>query len=365
MRIDTDPKLDFSDVLLRPKRSKLASRSEVDINRTIVMPHSGHHFFGVPIITANMDTVGTFEMANVLSEFGVATALHKHYKMGELVAHYTSMDCHPDEAPWHFYSMGVVDRDLAKFEAVYKATAKDGGNFIHGVCIDVANGYSKPFLEFVKRFREKYPELTIMAGNVVTGEMTEDLIYHGGCDIVKVGIGPGSVCTTRKMTGVGYPQLSAIIECADAAHGVGGHICADGGCTVPGDVAKAFAAGGDFVMLGGMLAGHKECHGVLCDKDGNLLNDYTPGSDKYMVFYGMSSKMAMDKHHGGVAEYRASEGKSVLVPYKGSVEDTIKEILGGVRSACTYTGSVTLKELPKRATFVLVHNQLNTVFGNG
>jgi len=350
MRIDTDPKLDFSDVLLRPKRSELSSRKDVDVRRTIVMPHSKHHFDGVPIIAANMDTIGTFEMANELSKFDVSCALHKHYPAKDLINHYRYISA----KSWHFYSLGVIDKDLEKFKKVYAEVKDDLHHPIKGVVIDVANGYSTKFLDFVKRFRNDYPELTIMAGNVVTGEMTEDLIYHGGADIVKVGIGPGSVCTTRKMTGVGYPQLSAIIECADAAHGVGGHICADGGCTVPGDIAKAFAGGADFVMLGGMLAGHDECQGKIIETNGK----------KYIEFYGMSSDTAMKKHHGGVAEYRASEGKTVMVPYRGPVEDTIKEILGGLRSACTYTGSKTLKELPKRATFILVHRQLNTVFGN-
>lgn len=305
MRIDTDPKLDFSDVLLRPKRSALGSRSEVDITRKIIMPHSGHIFNGVPIIAANMDTIGTFDMALTLAtKAQMATALHKHYDSDELISFYNTHNTN-----LMFYSLGVVDADLSKFEEVYQHT---NGN-LRSVCIDVANGYSKKFLEFVKRFREKYPELTIMAGNVVTGDMTEDLIYHGGVDIVKVGIGPGSVCTTRKMTGVGYPQLSAVIECADAAHGVGGHICSDGGCTVPGDVAKAFAAGADFVMLGGMLSGHKECAGDIVTERGMVIdreqiNDMyddleSAQNDLFMKFYGMSSKTAMDKHHGGVAEY--------------------------------------------------------------
>lgn len=350
MRIDTDPKLDFSDVLLRPKRSELSSRKEVDISRLIVMPHSGYKFEGVPIIAANMDTVGTKEMAGALSEHNMLTALHKHYSADQLIEHYRYMPPRSE----HFYSMGIVSKDLEKFELVYNEVKDDIHRPVRGVCVDVANGYSTKFLDFVKRFRDKYPEITIMAGNVVTGEMTEDLIYHGGVDIVKVGIGPGSVCTTRKMTGVGYPQLSASIECADAAHGVGGHICSDGGCTVPGDVAKAFAAGADFVMLGGMFAGHDECGGQVFKHNGEMV----------MEFYGMSSETAMNKHAGGVAEYRASEGKKVLVPYKGPVEGTVKEILGGVRSACTYVGAPKLKELPKRATFVLVHKQLNTVFGN-
>jgi GMP reductase len=204
----------------------------------------------------------------------------------------------------------------------------------------------------VQRIRAAHPQLVIMAGNVVTGEMTEELLLSGA-DIVKVGIGPGSVCTTRKMTGVGYPQLSAVIECADAAHGLGGHICADGGCTTPGDVAKAFGAGADFVMLGGMFAGHDESGGELVERNG----------EKFKRFYGMSSKTAMEKYAGGVAEYRAAEGKEVLVPYRGPVADTVQEILGGVRSACTYVGARRLKEFSKRTTFVRVTQQANEVFG--
>ena len=219
-------------------------------------------------------------------------------------------------------------------------------------CIGLSNDYTDMLLDFVSKIREEFPHLAIMAGNVVTGDMTEELIL-AGADIVKVGIGPGSVCTTRKMTGVGYPQLSAIIECADAAHGLGGLICSDGGCTRPGDIAKAFGGGADFVMLGGMLAGHNESGGEVIEKDGKI----------YRSFYGMSSKSAMDKYSGGVAKYRAAEGKTVYLEDRGPVADTVQEILGGVRSACTYVGARRLKELTKRTTFVRVTQQLNEVFG--
>merc|ERR1712084_190459 len=219
------------------------------------------------------------------------------------------------------------------------------------ICIDVANGYSEPFVQCIRDTRKRFPQHTIMAGNVVTGEMTEELLL-AGADIVKVGIGPGSVCTTRKMTGVGYPQLSATMECADAAHGLGGCVVSDGGCTCPGDVAKAFGAGADFVMLGGMLAGHDECSGELIEE----------GGQHFKVFYGMSSDTAMKKYAGGVAEYRSSEGKTVRVPYRGPIGETIRDILGGIRSACTYVGAAELKELPLRTTFIRVTQQLNTVF---
>ena len=344
MRIEEELKLDFQDVLIRPKRSTLGSRAEVDLSREFVFRHSGRRYSGVPIIAANMDTVGSFEMARALARHGMATALHKHYAEDELAAFFTAL---PADATV-FYSMGITSDDYEKFRRV---EARCGEAITH-VCVDVANGYTKAFVDFLHKLRDAYPKLTLMAGNVVTGEMAEELILDGA-DIVKVGIGPGSVCTTRKMTGVGYPQLSAIIECADAAHGLGGLICADGGCTSAGDLAKAFGGGADFVMLGGMLAGHDECMGEVIER----------GGERKMRFYGMSSRAAMDRHAGGVAHYRASEGKEVLLDCRGPVEATVQDILGGVRSACTYVGARKLKELSKRTTFVRVARQLNEVFG--
>jgi len=344
MRIEEELKLDFKDVLIRPKRSTLTSRSEVDISRDFVFHHSARRYHGIPIIAANMDTVGTFEMARTLAAHELAAALHKHYGEAELIAFFQAL---PPESTV-FYSMGITKADFEKFRRVKEAA----GDAIQYVCADVANGYTKSFVDFLHRLREGYPQVTIMAGNVVTGEMTEELILDGA-DIVKVGIGPGSVCTTRKMTGVGYPQLSAIIECADAAHGLGGLICADGGCAAPGDLAKAFGGGADFVMLGGMLAGHDECMAPMIERDGV----------RKVPFYGMSSRAAMDKYAGGVANYRASEGKEVLLDYRGPVENTLQEILGGVRSACTYVGARRLKELSKRTTFVRAAHQAGALFG--
>ena len=344
MRIEEDLKLDFSDVLIRPKRSTLTSRSEVEVTREYRFLHSGTPYMGVPVVAANMDTIGTFAMAGTLSSSGLATALHKYYKEGELVSFFKGL---ADDATV-FYSMGITRADFDKFRRVKKLA----GKAVRYVCVDVANGYTKAFVDFLRKLRQSYPDITLMAGNVVTGEMTEELILDG-VDIVKVGIGPGSVCTTRKMAGVGYPQLSAIIECADAAHGLGGLICADGGCTSPGDIAKAFGGGADFVMIGGMLAGHDECSGDLIEHDGRPMRR----------FYGMSSRAAMDRHAGGVAAYRASEGKEVLIEPRGPVEATVQDILGGLRSACTYVGARRLKELSKRTTFVRVARQLNEVFG--
>uniref|UniRef100_A0A2K5YA97 GMP reductase n=1 Tax=Mandrillus leucophaeus TaxID=9568 RepID=A0A2K5YA97_MANLE len=325
--IDNDVKLDFKDVLLRPKRSTLKSRSEVDLTRSFSFRNSKQTYTGVPIIAANMDTVGTFEMAKVLCKFSLFTAVHKHYSLDQWQE--SSLICQ-----WLCFSHSIWLPAQAQY-----------------ICLDVANGYSEHFVEFVKDVRKRFPQHTIMAGNVVTGEMVEELILSGA-DIIKVGIGPGSVCTTRKKTGVGYPQLSAVMECADAAHGLKGHIISDGGCSCPGDVAKAFGAGADFVMLGGMLAGHSESGGELIERDGK----------KYKLFYGMSSEMAMKKYAGGVAEYRASEGKTVEVPFKGDVEHTIRDILGGIRSTCTYVGAAKLKELSRRTTFIRVTQQVNPIF---
>lgn len=344
MRIEETVRLDFKDVLIRPKRSTLRSRKDVDITREFQFKWSGKTFKGVPIIAANMDGVGTFQMAQKLEEHKLCTALHKHYPLDDLISHFKN-----NETNGTWYSIGMVKADQDKMEEFLKKSP----NTIDKICVDVANGYSEHFVDFVKQIRDKNPDLTIMAGNVVTGEMVEELIL-AGVDVVKVGIGPGSVCTTRKMTGVGYPQLSAIIECADAAHGLGGLICGDGGCTVPGDIAKAFGAGADFIMLGGMLAGH----------DQSEMNIIEEGEKKFLTFYGMSSDTAMTKHKGGVAEYRASEGKTVKIPYRGDVEGTLQDILGGVRSACTYVGARRLKEISKRTTFIRVSQQLNTIFGN-
>jgi GMP reductase len=332
MRIIADTKLDYKDVLITPKRSTLSSRSQVNLERTFTF-RSGNSWKGVPIIAANMDGVGTLEMDLEFAKHKCMVAVTKHYKAEELVQHFAKR-LHSS-----IYSLGISNDDRDKFAFVYSNVKNPSMK----VCIDVANGYTQSFVDFIKEFRQWYPDVVLMAGNVVTPEMTEELIL-AGVDIVKVGIGPGSVCTTRKKTGVGYPQLSAVIECADAAHGLQGHIIADGGCSVPGDVVKAFAAGADFVMLGGMLAGHKE-------------GGASPfGENK---FYGMSSDTAMDLHNGGVANYRASEGKTVEIPYRGEVKHTMQDILGGLRSACTYVGASELKELSKRATFVRVTQQLN------
>lgn len=345
MRIDYEIKLGFKDVMIRPKRSTLSSRSQVDLNRTFRFRNSGLEWTGIPVMAANMDTVGTFPMARVLAAKGLVTAVHKHYTSEDWSTFVASVSENVLDNVMVSTGTGETDREKLKEILIKNPSLKY-------VCIDVANGYTEHFVDFVKRIRDDWPEKVLTAGNVVTGEMVEELIL-AGADIVKVGIGPGSVCTTRVKTGVGYPQLSAVIECADAAHGLGGHIISDGGCVRPGDVSKAFGAGADYVMLGGMLAGHSECEGEFVEEDG----------EKYVLFYGMSSKSAMEKHSGGVADYRASEGKTVRIKYRGPVEETLQDILGGVRSACTYVGAARLKELSRRTTFIRVAEQENIIYG--
>jgi len=342
MRIEYDVKLDFSDVLIRPKRSVLKTRADVSLEREFKFKHTQKIWRGVPIIAANMDHTGTFAMAKALAEHHLLTAIDKFIPLDEWSKFIKTF---PDVLPTCFVSVGISEAEFARLEEVMKLAS------FSFICLDVANGYTERFVSCLEHIREKYPQTVIMAGNVVTGEMVEELILSGA-DIVKIGIGPGSVCTTREKTGVGYPQLSAIIECADAAHGLGGLVCADGGCTTPGDVAKAFAAGADFVMLGGMLSGHDETSGDLIEENGK----------KFKRFYGMSSTEAMERHHGTVADYRASEGRSVNVPYRGPVKNTVLDILGGIRSTCTYVGAHRLKELSKRTTFIRVAKQLNEVF---
>ena len=336
MRVDRDFKLDFDDVLIRPKRSTLSSRRLVDLNRKFTFRHSEDVWEGVPVIAANMDTTGTFEIADSLKKEKMLTAIHKFYSLDDWAKAIKSNQIELDHCAVTF---GVEEAENA--EEFFNFLKKNNLNKPKFICLDVANGYTELFLDLVKKIRENFSN-PLIAGNVVTGEMTEALIL-AGADIVKIGIGPGSVCTTRTVTGVGYPQLSAIIECADAAHGLRGHVISDGGCSTPGDVAKAFGAGADFVMLGGMFAGHEESGGELIEKDGK----------KYKQFYGMSSDTAMERYYGDIKNYRASEGETISLEYKGPIDKTIQQILGGLRSAATYVGAKDIKNLPKCTTFIL------------
>jgi len=342
MRIEEDIKLDYADVLFRPKRSTLSSRKDVELKRTYKFKYSNHQWSGIPIIAANMDGVGEIEIAKNLAKFEIMTCLTKQHDLKTIKRNSSVKEIHPQL----ILSTGTSDEDYKRLNEIMKECS-----FFEFICIDIANGYSDHFSKFVGSVREKYPTKTIIAGNVVTADMTQELVMNGA-DIVKVGIGPGSVCTTRIQTGVGYPQLSAVIECADAAHGLGAHIIADGGCTCPGDVAKAFGGGGDFVMLGGMFAGHEEGGGKKIKKNGS----------QFIEFYGSSSDTAITKHYGGLSDYRSSEGKKVQLKYRGKIKDTVQNILGGLRSSCTYVGAPSLKQLSKCTTFVRVNQQFNDTF---
>lgn len=368
MKIIDETKLDYNDVLIRPKSSKTASRKAVELKRTFnKFPHSTRNLKCVPIMISNMDTVGTFNMANVMLSQNWTIALHKYYNVEDMVNFYRNKN----DDPLAFYSLGIQDKDIDKLkEFLDKVVYKPN------LCIDVANGYTDYFVDKVAAIRQLCPHSIIMAGNVSTPEMVERLIRHGGADIIKVGIGPGSVCTTRLVTGVGYPQLSAIMECADAAHGSsGGYICADGGCVTSGDICKAFGANADFVMIGGMVAGCDECEGewTFEPKIQNIENLYDhsyfkvipttvdSNKKKSLVYYGMSSYTAQDKY-SKMADHRPSEGKKVEIPYKGPVIDIMKQIEGGVRSCCAYIGADKIKDMGKCTTFIKVNRTHNNVF---
>ena len=342
-KIEIGTKLDFSNVLIRPKRSIINSRSEVTLEREITFGVSKQKWKGVPIISANMDTTGTFEVYQCLKNHKIVTALHKFYKLEDF------QNINNLSENYFAISTGISDSD---YNNLINIIDNKKGGPVKFICIDIANGYIQNLVEFCKKVRKKYPNKVIIAGNVVTREMVEELILSGGVDIVKVGIGPGSACTTRLKTGVGMPQLSAIIECADAAHGLGGHIISDGGITCPGDMAKAFGAGADFVMVGGQFAGHDENPGeVIVEND-----------KQFKLFYGMSSEKAQETHYGKMEKYRASEGRILKIPYKGSLENTVQDYLGGLRSACSYINAPTIKQMAKCTTFVQVTQQVNTHF---
>jgi GMP reductase len=341
MKIEYDVKLDFNNVLIRPKRSSILSRNDVILERECVFPNSPKKWKGVPIIAANMDTIGTFEVYNVLSRFKMITCFHKFYTKGDFME-FNAVN--PLDKNYYMISTGISDYDFSRLEQIMEVLDSDF------ICIDIANGYLESLITFCQRVRERYPDKILVAGNVVSREIVEELIINGKVDIVKCGIGGGSACITRMKTGVGLPQLSCIIECADAAHGVNGYIIGDGGITSPADMAKAFGGGADFVMCGGVFSGHDENPGEIIEENGQ----------KYKMFYGMSSELAMNKYYGKMAEYRSSEGRILKVKYRGKIENTVLDYLGGLRSCCTYINAKHIKNIPKCTTFMLVSQQLNT-----
>ena len=344
MRIKQALKLNYEDVLLQPKRSTLTSRADVKMTRTFKFRNSKKQLEFCPIFASNMDGVGTFSMAKVLQEYKMMTVITKSTTLdqwkqavGNGLRLQSVAVCTGTNVLW--------DEDANDYKTMQDVLK----NFpdVKFITVDVANAYHQNFVDFVKRIRDEYPDKIIVAGNVVTPEMTEELIINGA-DVVKIGIGPGSVCTTRTMAGVGIPQFSAIVECSDAANGVDGHIIADGGCVHPGDIAKALGGGAHMVMIGGMLAGHDESEQEIVDGK--------------VEFYGMSSDRAREVHGKRKDGYRGNEGRLISLPHRGPVKETVEDILGGVRSAATYIGARRLKDMPKCATFVKTNNVINRVY---
>ena len=343
MKIITTPQLDFHNVLIRPKRTTIQSRSQVTLEREFTFPHSTLKWKGVPIISANMDTTGTFGVYNILSKHKMITCLNKFYNLKDYMS-YNEKNENPLNPDYFMISTGIDERGFSNLNDIVEYTKAKW------ICVDVANGYMEQVVTFCDKLRVCFPDKIIVAGNVATREMVEELIINGKVDVVKIGIGPGSACLTRLKTGVGVPQLSAIIECADAAHGCGGYIIGDGGITCPGDMSKAFGGGADFVMCGGVFSGHYENPGETIEENGVL----------YKMFYGMSSQLAMEKHYGKMEKYRSSEGRVIKVKLKGHLENTILDYLGGIRSTCAYINAHKIKHMSKCVTFVVVSQQLNT-----
>lgn len=343
-------KYDFQDVLIMPKRSTISSRRDVNLEREFKFLHSKKTWKGIPIVASNMDTSGTFEMARTLSKYKMVTCLRKFYEVEELRDFFKKFN-NPDYVA---YSLGIHDEDFSKLEKILSNGLKNKFNFI---CLDVANGYLEDFVDRLVELRKICPKHTIIAGSVATKDMAEELVLEGA-DIVRLGIGSGSACTTRKMTGVGYPQLSAIIDCSDV-HGINfgdsriyGLIMSDGGARDPGDIAIAFCAGADFLMSGYLFSGFDQSGGELIEKE------VSGEKKKFKQYYGMASKEAMKKYEK-FEDYRTDEGRSLEIPYRGDVNDFIKKLLGGLRSTATYIGARNLKEFSKRATFLIVNRRLN------
>ncbi len=358
--IHDEIKLDYGNVLLVPgTRTNVTSRKLVNLNCRISFNHNEKTVYeGIPIMAANMDGVGSFAMADALIRHRIFTCLAKMHSEENLIKFFSEDSLRRDYCA---ITVGLRHMDREKFKSVNQNAGP-----IKFACLDVANGHTQRFVSFLEEFRSEFPEVVIIAGNVVTPEQTEILV-KAGADLVKIGIGGGSVCETRIKTGVGYPQFSAVVECGHAAREAGAHIVADGGCTCPGDVAKALAAGSAFVMLGGMFAGHKEGGGRVVTRRFNTGEITDEGKailqeNKYVEFYGMSSQIANNKHFDGLQPWKTSEGREVLLPFKPSIDETVQDMLGGLRSACTYLGAGNLQDLPQAAKFVQCHDTHNRVF---
>jgi GMP reductase len=380
MIINNETKLDFSDVLIVPQRSTLNSRSEILLERTFHFYHSPRIWKGIPIICANMSFC-SFDMAKELANHKMIACLHKYHSLDELSNYFNS---NPQNINYTFVSIGYKKSDLN-----HLLELKNKINIQPNICIDVPNGHMDAFVKYCKKVRENFPESIIIAGNVTNTSSTQELIIYGGVDIVKIGIGGGSACTTRFLTGCGVPQLSCCLENSYIAHGLQngekklGLVCSDGGHKTVGDVCKALCAGSDFVMLGGYFAGTESCNGewtfehkAYLNKDNKYkdINWWQPNSPGYetekrktkFTYYGMSTHHSQQLYEDNIKHYRASEGTKITVEYKGTVDRVIQELLGGIRSCCCYIGADTIKNMNKCAEFCRVskiHNNNNPTFG--
>ena len=365
-----EEKLDFDDVLIVPRRSTLTSRN-ILLERTFKFYHSSRVWNGFSLCISNMDTTGVFAIAEQLYPKKIITCLHKYYKTDDLIAYFKNGEMHNNyirhKIPYVWISIGMDDNDIKKIQEFYNCTS-----YYPNICIDVANGHLDSFVNYCAKVRNEFSDSIILGGNICIPEMVQELIIHGGIDIVKVGVGSSQICRTRTVSGVGFPQLSCIIECTNVAHGLKngdkrlGLVCSDGGCKTAGDVCKGFAANSDFVMIGGLVAGCECCEGewtyepevLILNNDCPWMGGQVTGKmkKKSLKFYGMSSYEAQEKH-GGIKDYRASEGEVIQVPYKGPISKIIQEIQGGLRTTCTMVGATQLKDLAKCTTFCKVRRQ--------
>lgn len=370
-KIINELKLDFNDVLIVPQRSTLTSRSEINLERTFHFYHSPRIWEGVPIMCANMSFC-SFEMAKALAKYNMIACLHKYHSIQEL---YDYFNQYPDNLDYTFVSIGYKKSDLNHLLDLKNKLGKQPN-----ICIDVPNGHMDVFVKYCKKVRDNFPESIIIAGNVTNTSSTQELLIYGGVDLVKIGIGGGSACTTRFLTGCGFPQLSACIENSYVAHGLQngnkklGLIVSDGGHKTVGDVCKALCSGADFVMLGGYFAGSENCDGEWQYEYQTSLGFWQPIDPENnnpkrktkFTYYGMSTHHAQDLYEDHIKNYRASEGTKITTNYKGSLDKVIQELLGGIRSCCCYIGSDCIKNMSKCGQFCRVsqiHSNKNPVFG--
>tara|TARA_A100001037_G_C15033283_1_gene582008 strand:+ start:120 stop:1133 length:1014 start_codon:yes stop_codon:yes gene_type:complete len=337
MFYSSEKKLNFKDVLIVPKSSKINSRKDVVLDTKILFPASGISWTGVPIMASNMDNVGTFEMGFALQNFHMTNAVSKFYNKDAWVKSISN----GLDLEFNFITFGL--QEISEIDEIISYILQKTNKKIKTIVFDIPNGYIEKFSKIISEARKEFPKLGIIAGNVVTSEGVR-LLMDSGADGVKVGIGSGGVCDTTETTGIGYPQLSAAIDCSLEVKKYNGFIVSDGGVKITGDISKAFAAGSGFVMLGSLLAAHKESMAPIIRKD----------NKNFRELYGMSSTQAMTKHYGGVADYRTSEGKSILVEDRGPVKNTLNKILGALRSTCTYINAKNIGEIHENSSFIIL-----------